>query len=381
MAAGNVDSSSMTVTLPASSEFRLDRSSATPLHQQLFGYFKQLIETGQLSPGSRLQPELELGERYGVSRGTVRQAMRSLSEAGLIRRETKNGTVVSAPPRQATMTSRIIGVVFPETRDAFCLDVMKGVQAACRERSYHAAFGYSHHSSALERTEITRMREAGFSGVLVLPHADATLFKELLAGGYPFVCVDQSFADVASDFVGVDNVAASLGATEHLLKLGHRRIAFVCQHAELTQAPSTVQDRYRGYRKALASWSVPFETPWLLGTENDADYTGFLARAGRPSAAVAANDFTAVKLMDAAKELGVAVPEDLAVVGFDDIPLALGAHLTTVVQPSSEIGSAAAQLLIDGIEGKRTSPRRLLLPTRLAVRSSCGASLAPAGKV
>lgn len=383
MAARNVDSSGMTVTppAPASSEFRLDRSSATPLHQQLCGYFQGLIETGRLSPGSRLPPELELSERYGVSRGTVRQAMRSLSEAGLIRRETKNGTVVSTPPQPATTTSRIIGVVFPETRDAFCLGIMKGVQAACRERGYHVAFGYSHHSSALERAEVTRMREAGFSGVLVLPHADATLFKELLAGGYPFVCVDQSFTEVASDFVGVDNVTASLGATEHLLGLGHRRIAFVCQHAELTQAPSTVQDRYRGYRKALAMHGLPFKASWLWGAENDVGYTGFLARAGRPSAAVAANDFTAVKLMDAAKELGVAVPEDLAVVGFDDIPLALGAHLTTVVQPSSEIGSAAAQLLIDGIEGKRRSPRRLLLPTQLAVRKSCGANLVPAGRV
>lgn len=362
-------------------ELELDRDSARPLHQQLWEYYRNLIEAGHLPVGSRLPTEMVLMEEHQVSRGTVRQAMRSLSEAGLIRRETKNGTVVSTPPQPATMTNRIIGVVFPETRDAFCLDIMKGVQVACRERGYHVAFGYSHRSSALERAEITRMRAAGFSGVLVLPHADATLFKELLADEYPFVCIDQSFADVASDFVGVDNVGASLGATEHLINLGHRRIAFVCQNAELTQAPSTVQDRYRGFRKALATHGLPFEASWLLSAEDDLSYTEFLARVGRPSAAVAANDSTALRLMDAARELSVAVPEDLAVVGFDNIPLAIGVHLTTVVQPSNEIGLAAAQLLMDGIEGKSTSPQRLLLPTQLAVRKSCGTSLAPAENV
>lgn len=379
MAAEDVDSSEMTVTSPnpTDPEFELDRSSATPLHQQLFGYFQQLIETGQLSPGSRIPPELELGEVYGISRGTVRQAMRGLSEAGLIRRETKNGTVVSAPPQAtAIRTERIIGVVFPETRDAFCLDVMKGVQAACRERDYHAAFGYSHHSSEVERAEVMRMRAARFGGVLVLPHDNAALFAELQRDGYPFVCVDQAFEEVPSDFVGVDNVGASFGATEHLIGLGHRRIAFVHQNSELAHAPSTVRDRYAGYRSALTAYGLPFELPWVVAVDQDSSYLDFLVRPERPGAVVAVNDHTALKVRDMALRSGLSVPEDLAIVGFDGIPLAAGVSLTTVIQPSIEIGLRAAQLLIDRIEKKVSLPQRLILPTQLVVRGSCGGARA-----
>ena len=355
-------------------DLELDRDSARPLHQQLWEHYRQLIEVGHLPVGSRLPTEMILMERHRVSRGTVRQAMRSLSEAGLIRRETKNGTIVSTPPQPATMTSRIIGVVFPETRDAFCLDIMKGVQAACRERGYHVAFGYSRHSSELERAEVMRMRDARFGGVLVLPHDNATLFSELWRDGYPFVCVDQAFENVPCDFVGVDNVSASSGATEHLIRLGHRRISFLHQNAELAQAPSTVRDRHRGYCNALAANGVPFKPSWTVAVDQDSSYMDFLMQVERPSAVVAVNDNTALKLRDVAIRSGVSVPGDLAIVGFDDIPMASGVSLTTVIQPSIEIGLQAAHILIDRIEKKVSSPQQLILPTQLVVRQSCGSA-------
>lgn len=359
----------------------LVRGSTRPLHQQLLMHYRNLIEAGHFPVGSRLPTEMAIMEEHQVSRGTVRQAMRSLNEAGLIHRETKNGTVVTRPPKSsAVRASRIIGVVFPETHDAFCLDIMKGVQVACRERDYHVAFGYSQHSSVLERVEIMRMRHDGFSGVLVLPHPDTTLFSELQADNYPFVCIDQCLAGVLSDFVGVDNIGASFSATEHLIQLGHRHIIFAHQGAEIALAPSTVQDRYRGYRDALAAYEIPFEDSWVLSAENASSYVEFSKHAGHPSAAVAANDHTAFRLMDVAQKLGVAVPEAFAVVGFDDVPMAAEVCLTTVVQPSVEIGIRAARILIDRIEGSRTPIQQLLLPTRLAIRKSCGAGLIVRGK-
>lgn len=354
----------------------LDRSSGRPLHQQLFEHYRQLIEGGKFPVGSRLPTEMALTDAHRVSRGTVRQAMRSLSDAGLIHRETKNGTVVSAPPPSARVQAeRIIGVVFPETHDAFCLDIMKGVQAACRERGYHAAFGYSRHSSVLERAEVMRMKQAGFGGVLVLPHDDPALFSELSAASYPFVYIDQRVGAVPADFVGIDNVGSSLGATDHLLRLGYRAVAFVHQNADLSQAPSTVRDRYRGYRAALTAYGVPFQPSWLIAAEHDTHYAEFLLQAELPRAVVAANDHTALKLLDAAFKLGLSVPEELAVVGFDDIPQAVGMALTTVVQPSAEIGLRAAQLLIDRLEGAASPTQQLILPTQLVVRQSCGAQL------
>lgn len=360
------------VSAPTVPTLEFDRDSG-PLHRQLWEHYRYLIEAGHLPVGSKLPTEMMLMAKHQVSRGTVRQAMRSLSEAGLIRRETKNGTFVSAPSQPSpTPTSRIIGVVFPETRDAFCLDIMKGIQAACRERGYHVAFGYSHHSSELERDEIMRMRDARFGGVLVLPHGNAALFEELSKNNYPFVCIDQVFGNVPCDFVGVDNIGASFGATEHLIHLGHRRISFAHQNLEWAHAPSTVRDRYRGYRNALAAFSLPFEPSWVITVEQGASYRDFLARVDRPSAVVAVTDNTALKLRDTALRLGLQLPGDLAIVGFDDVPMAASVNLTTVEQPSVEIGLRATQILIDRIERGQSLPQQVILPTHLIVRQSCG---------
>lgn len=356
-------------------ELAFDRGSGKPLHQQLYEHYRRLIELGELPTGSRLPTEITLMEQHQVSRGTVREALRSLSDAGLVRRMTKTGTVVSYPPRAALSTQRIIGVVFPQTHDAFCLDIMKGVQAACRERGYHAAFGYSHFSSALERVEVSRMRAAGFGGVLVLPHDDPRLFRELLAGAYPFVYVDQMLGEAPSDFVGVDNVSASFSVTEHLIRLGYRRLGFIHQNVRLDQAPSTVKDRHQGYRRALVAYNIPFEASWLVGVERGGDPAAFLTLTSRVDAVVAANDHTALKFLDATTRAGIKVPENIAVVGFDDIPLAAEFALTTVVQPSLEIGLHAAHVLIDRIERKGAPLRRIILPTHLEVRATCGQSL------
>ena len=361
-----------------SPELELDRNDKRPLHQQLLEHYRALIEQGTLTTGERLPTEMALMAQHGVSRGTVRQALRGLSDAGLVRRETKNGTVVTldapvqASTKQPKPSGQIIGVVFPETRDAFCLDIMKGVQAACRDAGAHAAFGYSHHSSALEHAEVTRMKRAGFGGVLILPHDDASLFSELVTARYPFVYLDQAHAEVPGDFVGVDNVAASFGATAHLLGLGYTSVAFVCHNAELADAPSTVHERCQGYRDALQAYSLTFDPAWLVAAKTPEDYADFIRRSARPRAAVCANDATAAKLLDAAAGAGVRVPQALAVVGFDNIPLAEALSLTTVAQPSREIGLQAARLLLSRIGGDASPPQRRLLPTRLVVRGSCG---------
>ena len=358
-----------------SPDLELNRNDKRPLHQQLLEHYQALIERGVLATGSHLPTEMALMARHGVSRGTVRQALRSLSDAGLVRRETKNGTVVTSAVTLSVKRKprgQIIGVVFPETRDAFCLDIMKGVQAACREAGAHAAFGYSHHSSALEYAEVTRMQQAGFGGVLVLPHDDPALFNELVAAEYPFVYLDQAHAEVPGDFVGVDNVAASFGVTEHLVKLGYGSVVFLHQSTGSAQLPSTVRERYRGYRDALAAHNLPFNPAWLIAAEDEPDYAEFIRRKSRPRAAVCANDATAAKLLDEAARAGVRVPQDLAVVGFDNVPLAEALSLTTVAQPSREIGLQAARLLLGRIGGDASPRQRLLLPTRLVMRGSCG---------
>jgi DNA-binding LacI/PurR family transcriptional regulator len=195
--------------------------------------------------------------------------------------------------------------------------------------------------------------------------------------------VDRYFPALDCDYVVVDNLGGGYRATEHLITLGHSKIAFL--HTGAGYKTTAVQDRYRGYRKALSDHNLPFQETWAtsLGNVNadsgDEDVAAacvpYLQHPDRQRAVFAANDFTAVGLISAATSLGLRVPEDLAVVGFDDMRIAAQIHppLTTINQPRVEIGIRAAQLLIDRIAGKGGPPEHIVLPTHLVVRSSCGA--------
>ena len=133
-----------------------------------------------------------------------------------------------------------------------------------------------------------------------------------------------------------------------------------------------MQDRFRGYREALAAHGRAFDPARVLSRIAEPDYLGCLRDNVR--AVVAVNDFTALELLQDAAGAGVRVPGDLAVVGFDDLPQAAGFSLTTVAQPSFEIGRRAAELLIGRLAGEADPFQRVLLPTRLVVRGSSGES-------
>jgi DNA-binding LacI/PurR family transcriptional regulator len=182
----------------------------------------------------------------------------------------------------------------------------------------------------------------------------------------------------------VDNFGGGYRAVEHLIILGHSRIAFLHQSGAGIKT-SSVRDRYLGYRKALKDYDFPFEEAWVASLEDEntspeeksipASCVRYLQRSDRPDAIFAANDLVATGLISAAASLGVRVPDELAVVGFDNLSIAAHIHpsLTTINQPRVDIGVRAAQLLIDRIEGKDGPPESIVLPTNLVVRDSCGA--------
>jgi GntR family transcriptional regulator of arabinose operon len=186
------------------------------------------------------------------------------------------------------------------------------------------------------------------------------------------------------DHVVVDNSGGGYRAVEHLIILGHSRIAFLHQTRAGFKTTS-VRDRYLGYRKALDDYGLSFEEAWVASLEDEdmspggrnipASCVRYLQRSDRPDAVFAANDTVAIGLISAAASLGVHVPDELAVIGFDNLSIAAQVHppLTTINQPRVDIGVRAAQLLIDRIEGNNGPPESIVLPTNLVVRDSCGA--------
>ena len=194
--------------------------------------------------------------------------------------------------------------------------------------------------------------------------------------------IDRFYPNLATDYVVPDSERGSYRAAEHLLILGHTRIAFAYSSAADMRTTS-VRERFAGYRQALSDYGVAFDEQlvWCrpLSRENDPHvwYGERLVAEARPSALMTVNDHEALYVLGAARRCGVRIPEELALVGFDDLPHMAHLHpaLTTVAQPREDIGLRAGTLLIDRIEGHDGPPRQLRLPTSLVVRESCGAKL------
>ena len=204
---------------------------------------------------------------------------------------------------------------------------------------------------------------------------DDPLARSFLETGKPSVCVGRH-SDSRVNYVDVDNRGAARQITAHLLRLGHRRIATI------TGAPiaTAAVDRHDGYRDALEAFGVPIREELIF----EGDFTEASGRLGmrsllehQPDAVFAASDRMAAGALNEIRASGLRVPEDVALVGFDDIPLAaeMDPPLTTIRQPVRRMAETAVEMLSDLIDDPSGPPRRVVVPTELIVRASCGSNL------
>lgn len=361
------------------------------LQAQLTIYYRERILDGRLLTGTRLPTDEELAALYQISRDSVRQGLAQLANEGLIERVQGRGTFVSQPPTNSNppvqLKQKQIGLVlnrqFRTTQPV--MNILVGVEQAAKSHGYNVSFTYAEGEQEQQASDIARMRANHVSGMVIWPMGDsihAALIQQLQADHIPVVLIDRYFPGLSLDYVGSDNVGGGYRATEHLLILGHRRIGFVFAHEETLQITS-VHERWQGYRKALQKYEVPYDETLVipdvrqLQTEGEEGLVEFLQRPDRPSAIFTVNDYVALDVLQAAKTLHLRIPEDLAVVGFDDMEFAAHVNppLTTTRQQFIDIGLRAGTLLINRLEGMVGAPRHIELPTNLIIRESCGVQL------
>ncbi len=375
---------------------------ANALHVQFTQYLRQRILEKHYRAGERLPSEMALAEEYHISRGTVRLALDALEREGLIERSHRRGTFVrQAPPalaagepvaqkRIALLYSPSLPPVLPGKAlaglpDGMNMELLIGVEQAAKSHNYQLSFVFSESAPQQLAFDIQRLRADTVSGMVIYPPGNTTHSEpiwQLKAAGVPLVFVDRYYPDLKADYVGIDNRSGGYRATEHLLILGHRRIGFVYTSAEDMRTTST-RGRWEGYRQALQDYHVPYDEtlvyPAIDQTADDAydDYGSFLARPHRPGAIFASSDGTALKLMQLAQRQGLRVPEDLALVGFDNRSFSTNVNppLTTIAQSFIDMGLQAGNLLISRINGQLGPAKYIELPTSLVVRDSCGARL------
>jgi LacI family transcriptional regulator len=282
-----------------------------------------------------------------------------------------------------TRRTRIVGVIIPEAlttlfTDPFFPHLLCGITQTCNSHGYQLML--SLFNGPAGPAEMYRRVVGGghLDGVVVASsRLGDPLVGRLLDDGLPFVMVGRH-PDERVRYVDIDNVAAARMAVDHLARLGHRRIGIISGPLDMLPGGA---DRLEGYRQAMAAHRLPVDDGWIV----EGDYTeeSGMAAARRllslPVTAIfAANDNMAVGALKLIREVNLQVPEDVALVGFDDLPIAasLQPALTTVRQPIEQMGSMAADLLLSLLDNPpegRPPAHKLVLPTKLVVRESCGA--------
>lgn len=366
-------------------KFEINKTSSLPLHIQLLDELRHKVRTGAFNAHDRLPGEWELASELDISRATIQKAWQSAEEEGLIYRIPGKGTFVAAA-RLPETTRNAVGLVVPDFRGTFAVHLLSGAERVLRKQGYSVQLASTEYDVREENRVLARMQTDGMAGCMVWAVRDTSGERRLpaLAQTMPIVLMDRPLAGIALPCVTSNNYMGGQQAMAHLLELGHQRIAFLARpHLELW----TVAERYRAYQDMLRAAGETPLAPILIGDERElSSYTAYihgddaalsplvtlLRQPDRPTAIFAVNDWMALRALRAAASAGLRVPDDLSLVGFDNLDVSeyLSPPLTTIAQDADILGEETARHLLALINGETPNPVLTMVPTRLIVRQS-----------
>ena len=335
----------------------------------------------------------DIAKAAGVSHSTV---SRALSDNPLVSTETKEriqhlaremGYSPDAQARSLVMgRTQTVGVVVTTVSDPFIADVLQSIENTCQSQGYCVILASSNADPDREIAAVKMLHSQRVDGVIVISSRVGALYQNHLDSLAVPVVLLNSHSEQRGPYtfsVGVDNFCGGYIATAHLIDAGHRRIAYVGGAAE----HSNDLARFDGYRRALNEAGIGIDPALVVPGTGGADggeqaLPVLLGLSEQATAAFCYNDMTAIGLLRAARREGVSVPGDLAVVGFDDIPLAsyVEPSLTTVAQPTGEMGERATEMVLDLLEEGRdngSDVANVVVQGTLVVRTSSGAAMLP----
>jgi len=331
----------------------------------------------------------DIARMAAVSHTTV---SRALNDKARIRKETKEKILAIARElnyqpnfiaRSLVMKrTKTLGLVITTIANPFYTELAQGIETSARGLGYNIILCSTHNDLSTEKHYIDMLRSKGVDGIIFTSaHMGDPNISWLAEEGFPIILVNRrTYHPVVKekvDYVGVDNILGGFLAVEHLIRLGHEGIGVIGGSSE----SSVGFERLEGGKKALDAYHLERRDEYFLEGDflKESGYQGgkrFLKMAKPPTAIFAANDYMALGIRQAIVEEGVKVPEEMALIGFNDIEFTAmrGIELTTIGQKKFEMGTLAVRTLVEKIEGSemKASAREILLKPELIIRKTCG---------
>ena len=324
---------------------------------------------------------LDVAARAGVSKSLVSLVMRDSPSVSRAKREAVLAAAAELDYRPNAVArslvqrrTRVLGILLSDLHNTFFADVLDGISARAAERGYKAMLNTGNRAPSGEADAIETLLELRADGLILTgPRLEVSRIVEA-ARAVPVVLVARTVTAGAVDCVSNDDVAGATLAVEHLVKLGHQRIAHIDGGSG-----AGAEARKQGYARTMRRHGLAGRARVARG-----DYTeeggaqgvaALLARGPRPTAIFAANDLSAIGALDALTRRGLRVPDDVSVVGYDNTSVAGLRHidLTTIDQPREAMGRTAVDLLLERLERRRKVARRVVMAPALVVRGTTAA--------
>ena len=273
-----------------------------------------------------------------------------------------------------TKSSGAIGIVIPDSTNPFFAEVVRGIEDHCYEEGYSAFLCNSDGDTEKEYCYLQILREKSVDGIVLVSSGDNKDSHDLLGkSNIPYVIIDREVPFLKADSVLIDNYKGGYDATSHLINLGHRSIGCIAGPSQVT--PSW--QRRQGYSRALRDNGLPVEESLIVQGDfrGDSGRDGmhrFLEMKSPPTAIFACNDIMAIGAMAEARRQGIAIPDQISIIGFDDIALAslVVPQLTTIAQPKKLLGETGAKLLLRRLRQEDMDKEDIVLQPELIIRNS-----------
>ena len=352
----------------------IHKKKASVVYDEMVQDLKKQIHKGKYSCGDRFPSESELARQYGISRMSVRQGLAHLENQGMVVKVNGKGSFVShrylfkngIKDRKQTKT---IGLIATTLEDPFVAQIHSGVVEELQNTGYNVCIYSSERNAEQESVNIRQCVERGCAGLIIFPIWSRTNSKQIEEldnnNGIPLVLVDRTVPGLNVDYVATDNFRGGMMAVEYLIQMGHRQIGMI-----KGVSGTANDDRYRGYCHCLQKYGIEMDENIVVtqkyenlshepleGGQHEMRY--LMDRSSRPTAVFAANDALAFGAETAALQMGLKVPDDVSIIGFDNFLQAQLAPvpLTTISQPTTEIGHAAAKLILENIKAVKIGPK------------------------